>query len=168
MWLAACCAAGACFAGGASVACAEQGLAVARFGGGVSTPAEKLSLGGALSLSVDLALTERFGIVVGGLYQTVPSFGVLGLGLGLKILPFEWFWRRIYLHLGPDFALVFEPDQPARADLALRGSLGYEEILFWGTGLFVEFSGVAILGLREGASGVTPMLGLTAGLFLEF
>ncbi|MBI4816117.1 MAG: hypothetical protein HY791_07665 [Deltaproteobacteria bacterium] len=148
-----------------AVSYAEEGLAVLRFGGGAAAPLEDRTVAGALGLSADLCFSARFGLVFDTHFLARPGYRNLGLGLGLKAVPFEWFWRRIYVHLVPELQLSFGPPED-RADFGVRALVGYEELLFWGTGLFLETFAALPLTTERPLDAVA--VGATAGLFIEF
>ncbi|MCC7381916.1 MAG: hypothetical protein IT384_08810 [Deltaproteobacteria bacterium] len=156
------------FSGVSGPAFAEEGLFVARLGGGVTTHPKSPDLGGALNLSADLSLSGRLGVIVGGLLLGGDAGTSVGFGIGAKALLAEGFWRRLYLYLTPELLLEWASEGRVRADMRLRAGLGYEELLVWGTGLFVEAFGALPLGLHDGAAVETPAIGGTAGLFMEF
>ncbi len=130
---------------------------MARLGGGVAVQEEALRLGGALSGSVDLGLSPSWGIIGSSLLVTDAQATHVGIALGLRALLAEGFWRRLYLHAGPEFVIEWNEGKTARVRVRGRAGLGYEELLFWGTGIFIEAFGTYPLGA-----------GGTAGLFMEF
>lgn len=151
----------------AGPAWAEEGLFVARLGGGPVTQPAQQNVGGALNLSVDLGLSPHLGVSAGALLIADPAHTSLGLGLGLKALLWEARWRRSYLRLTPELLLAWPPRSSVVPDLRLQAALGYEELVFWGLGLNLELFAALPLGLQNAALRVGE-LGVTAGLFMEF
>ncbi|MBI2374353.1 MAG: hypothetical protein HYV07_10200 [Deltaproteobacteria bacterium] len=147
---------------------AEEGLVVGRFGGGVGAVSGTGAVGPALVLSSDYAVTDRFGPILGLSYAAIEGQKRLGMGLGLKATIVEAFWRRLFLHVGPELLLEWTGQATVRADLSLRAGLAYEELLFWGTGLFLEAFAQLPLRVSDEPRIEELSAGGTAGLFLEF
>ena len=151
------------------VAVAEEGLFIARAGGGVASPRSEMPAVDQLwTMSMDLTIGERAGMI--GTTQLLPadeSF-TWALGLGFKYLLVERMWQRFFVHLGPQLLIVWPDGQDARWDIALEAGLGYEHLLTWGFGLVFEIHGTAPAGRGPAEPLDAATAGATAGLFMEF
>jgi|GEM_PF-5129603 len=152
-----------------AVATAEEGLFVARASYGASTVHPDMPhIGQMWSLSSDLTLTERTGLIGGAVLVLHDQARSLGLHLGIKTLLVERFWKRLYIHLSPELVRVWQHGKPPRWDAALRLGLGYEHLLMWGFGVVIELQANAPLGSGDAKRLTAAAAGATAGLFMEF
>jgi len=146
---------------------AEEGLFVARMGGGIRQGDDAPRLGGALLASADLCLSERTGL----LGEVTLGFGGgtrLGLGLGPKHLLYEGEERRVYGYLAPELMLVWPEQRERRVDLAAHAGLGVEYLFMWGLGVVVEIGAVVPAGFGQASAGEGAWVAMVAGLYMEF
>jgi hypothetical protein len=150
---------------------AEEGLFVARIGGGVSTVDPDMpEVGGMIAMSMDLCLSEKTGIIAGTTIVRDETFDTLGLSLGIKRLFRERQWTRFYLTLAPEILFIGDddPDTSRRHDIAMHGSLGFEYVWMWGFGLTFELHGTLPAALGKATPYDAASAGFTAGIFMEF
>ncbi len=150
---------------------AEEGLFVARVGGGISTAHPDMpDLGGLITLSMDLCVTEKTGVIGGTAITLGDRFDTVGLSLGVKRLFLEREWTRFYLFAAPELLLVWDDqDQPERhLDLAAHGGIGFEYLMLWGFGLVLELHGDLPAGLGDAEPYDAASVGLAGGIFMEF
>lgn len=149
----------------------EEGLFVARVGGGVSTVDPDMpEVGGMIAMSMDLCLSEKTGIIAGTTIVRDETFDTLGFSLGLKRLFREREWTRFYLTLAPEILFIGDddPDTDRRHDVAMHGSIGFEYLWMWGFGLAFELHGTLPAALGKARRYDAASAGFTAGIFMEF
>lgn len=155
----------------AAPAAAEEGLFVARAGGGVATVHPEMpDTGAVIAVSADLCVSELTGVIGATTVVLHDRYDVLGLSLGVKRLVREREWTRFYLVAAPELTWIWdgEADGERHVDLALRGALGFEYLMLWGFGLVFELAGSLPAGLGEARPYHAASVGLTAGVFMEF
>jgi hypothetical protein len=161
---------GAAVLGAVAPAGAEEGLFVMRVAGGVSSPRPlEPETGGWVVTEADLGLTERVGVIGSCDVAVQGDATVLGVGLGVKALPYEGMWTRIYVFALPELLVAWpDGDAPTRYDLGARGGVAVEYLFMWGFGGVVELAGTVPAGLGESDLGDGASIGVAAGLFMEF
>jgi len=150
---------------------AEEGLFITKLSGGVSSAEPDTSdLGGVISATVDLAVSERTGPVAGTSIVLNDRYDTLGLHLGLKHILRERTWTRLYLFAAPELLFIWDRERGGGAtrDLALHAGIGYEYLMMWGLGLVFELDGSLPAGLGENKPYEAASIGTTLGLFTEF
>ncbi len=157
--------------GQASPSHAEEGLFVAKLGGGVSAAENDSSdPGGMISANVDLAIGERTGPVAGTSIVLNDRYDTIGLHLGIKYVLRERTWTRLYVSAAPELLFVWDREGGggSRRDLALHAGLGYEYLMMWGLGLDFRLEASLPAGLGNADAGDAASVGTTIGLFTEF
>jgi len=148
---------------------AEEGLFITRIGYGVSTVEPQMpDIGTVLNGSMDLTIGERAGVIGSSHLVMHDEATTLGLGLGVKYLVIERFWRRLYIHVSPEVLFIWPDEGKRQWDVALRGGLGYEQLFMWGFGFVIEVHGTAPAGRGSREPLDTASAAATFGLFMEF
>ena len=151
------------------LATAEEGLFITRVSGGVSTVHPEMpDIGQAWNASMDLTISERTGIIGSTHLVLHDVASTLGLGLGIKRLLVERFWKRLYVHLSPELVFVWPDGEARRWDIAVRAGIGYEQLFMWGFGFVIEVDGSAPAGRGDAEPLDAASAELTVGLFMEF
>jgi len=145
-------------------AAAEEGLFVLRAGGGVTEP----HLDQAWTVSGDLTIGDRGGVIGRATLRPHDGSTVLALGLGAKYVVAEGMWRRLYVDLTPELLVVWPDGRSATWDVAAGGTLGFEQLFMWGFGVQVEVHGTLPAGRGPGDPLEPASASATAGLFMEF
>lgn len=157
----------------APAARAEEGRVTLQGMGGVSMLGPDLPTpGGAASASLDYGLLPAVSLIAGSDFLAQRSYDTLGLGGGLKLIPLQGEWARLYLLLEPQLLLAWQHLSAggwsgAHVDFAGYGGLGFEYLLLWGLGVAVELTGTLPAGLGGYTGGAPGSFALTAGLYME-
>lgn len=150
---------------------AEEGRVVAQLVGGVGTVHPDMPYpGGAVAISLDYGLGRPVSIIFGSSLLVQRTFYTLGIGGGLKLIPLQGAWARLYLLVEPQLLLSWKHStgDATVADFAVYGGLGFEYLITWGLGVAVELTGTLPAGLGKNPFPETASANLLAGLFMEF
>jgi len=150
-----------------AVAAAEEGVFTAQLVGGAATMhPETPTLGAALTGSIDYGWNDTLSLITASNLIVHVPYTTLGLGAGVKVIPLQGRWTRLYLLLEPQVLLGWpEGGGDLRTTTAAFGGLGVEYLLLWGFGMAIELTGTVPLAQELDLSGAS--VGLLAGLFME-
>lgn len=158
---------------------AERGRVIAQLTGGASMVVPDLPQpGGVIAVSLDYGAWDRVSLVLGAQGVLHRAWDTLGVGAGLKIIPWQGEWARLYLLVEPALLLAW-PDTPAghgalQTGFAAFGGIGLQYLMLWGLGFAIELTGTLPLVVDRGGAALddrrwdAASLHLAAGLYMEF